>query len=113
MKNILPNPEMLDDVNPEWTEAMFRTAKFGQCAAIRNQLRRAAATSHGKYISIRLSPEVVQFLKRTAASGKLESIRSCLNILKSNKIDMTVVIGGFRSACTAQAMSICRVFYSR
>lgn len=93
---------MLDDENPEWTEAMFRTAKFGQCAAIRNQLRRPAAISHEKYISIQLSTEVVQFLKRTAASGKLESIRSCLNTLKSNKTDMVVVIGGFRTACAPE-----------
>lgn len=55
---------MLDEENPEWIEKMFRTANFGQCAAIRNQLRRAAAISHEKYISIRLSPEVVQFFKK-------------------------------------------------
>ncbi len=35
--NKQPNPELIDDDNPEWTEDMFARARFGTAAAKRGR----------------------------------------------------------------------------
>jgi len=63
-----PNPEMIDDENPEWTEEMFRQAvRFdGLPASLQAKLRgRPKAEVTKKRITIRLSPDVVQTFRAT------------------------------------------------
>ena len=67
--NKKPNPELIDDENPEWTEADFKHALpfSGLPATLQTKLRgRPKAAVTKERITIRLSPEVVE---RFRASG--------------------------------------------
>ncbi len=65
-----PNPEMVDDENPEWTDEMFAQAK--QASEV-PQLQILVKANRGrpkvdnpkKTISIRLSPDVLEYFKST------------------------------------------------
>ena len=64
-----PNPELIDDENPEWTEKDFKRAVpfSGLSETLQAKLRgRPKATVTKERITIRLSPEVVE---RFRASG--------------------------------------------
>lgn len=67
--NKKPNPELIDDENPEWTEADFKRAvpfsalPEGLQAKLRGRPKAAVTKER---ITIRLSPEVVE---RFRASG--------------------------------------------
>jgi len=64
-----PNPEMIDDDNPEWTAEDFARAKPASKvlpAAMLRRFRGAQKAATKERISIRLSPDVIQ---RFRASG--------------------------------------------
>nr|WP_210399066.1 BrnA antitoxin family protein [Steroidobacter denitrificans] len=64
-----PNPEMIDDDNPEWTAEDFARAKPASkvlSAAVLRRFRGAQKAATKERITIRLSPDVIQ---RFRASG--------------------------------------------
>ncbi|MEW6589452.1 MAG: BrnA antitoxin family protein [Pseudomonadota bacterium] len=64
-----PNPELIDDENPEWTDEMFEhAARFDQLpAALQAKLRSLKKAPVKERITIRLSPEVVAPFRATGA----------------------------------------------
>ena len=65
-----PNPEPIDDENPEWTEEDFaRAVPFSALPeSLQAKLRgRPKAAAPKERITIRLSPEVVQTFRATGA----------------------------------------------
>lgn len=62
--NKIIDPEMLDADNPEWTDAMFENATFGQAVAVRNRGGRPKSDNPKQATTIRLSPEVLAYFKR-------------------------------------------------
>lgn len=67
---VKPNPEMVDDENPEWTDEMFSHAKNiseipEMQAFIKSNRGRPKSNHPKKSISIRLSPDVLDYFKST------------------------------------------------
>lgn len=72
-----PNPELIDDENPEWTEADFARARpaaevlreqFGAEAVahlLKPKRGRPPKAARKRAINIRLSPEVLEFFRAT------------------------------------------------
>ena len=58
------NPELVDNENPEWSDEMFAKAKRGTTAS---KMGRPKSDITKQAVSIRLSPEVVDYFKQ---SGK-------------------------------------------
>ena len=69
--NPKPNPELIDEENPEWTDEMFAQSKpmtevDPELVTISKRLRGRPKTDNPKILlSVRYSPEVVQFFKST------------------------------------------------
>jgi len=65
-----PNPELIDDENPEWTAAMIRDSiRFGDLPqTLQAKLRRGRGPNKAptkERISIRLSSETVRYFRAT------------------------------------------------
>lgn len=65
-----PNPELIDDENPEWTDEMFKQSV--RLAALPESLQaklrgRPKAAVTKERITIRLSPEVVEHFRASGA----------------------------------------------
>ena len=65
-----PNPEMVDDENPEWTDKMFAEAKqISEIPELQNLLKanrgRPKVDNPKQTISIRLSQETLAYFKST------------------------------------------------
>ena len=70
MTSIIPNPEMIDDENPEWTDEMFAQAKpaseFPELQTlVKASKGRPKIENPKKTISIRLSYETLAYFKAT------------------------------------------------
>ena len=65
--NKKPNPELIDDENPEWTDEMFeRAVRFEQLPIdLQTKLLSLKKPSLKERITIRLSPEVVTTFRAT------------------------------------------------
>lgn len=64
-----PNPELIDDENPEWTDEMFaRAVRFADLPeSLQAKLRSLKKPPNKERISIRLSPEVVNSFRASGA----------------------------------------------
>jgi len=64
-----PDPEMIDDENPEWTDEMFKRAvRFADLPeSLQTKLRSLKKPPTKERISIRLSPEVVNSFRASGA----------------------------------------------
>ena len=66
--NTRPNPELIDDENPEWTDEMVKqTIRFDQLpASLQAKLRgRPKVAAPKQRVTIRLTPEVVEAFRAT------------------------------------------------
>lgn len=66
--NTQPNPEMIDDENPEWTDEMFKQSiRFDKLPeSLQAKLRgRPKAAVTKERVTLRLSPEVVSTFRAT------------------------------------------------
>ena len=64
MKNSTPNPELIDQENPEWTNEMFQTAQRGKdVLPVLSRGKQKKATKQAT--TIRFSPEVLDYFKST------------------------------------------------
>lgn len=74
---VKPNPELIDDENPEWTDEMFASARpardvlreqFGEAATaemLKPKGGRPKSASPKVLLSVRYSPEVVEYFRST------------------------------------------------
>lgn len=64
--NRKPDPEMIDDENPEWTdEVASRAKRFDELPpSLQRKLRGAQKSPLKVATSIRLSPEVIEYFKQ-------------------------------------------------
>ena len=71
MKKKLPNPEMIDKTNPEWTDADFRRAvpfsalPKGLQKSLSSRKRGPQKSPTKQLVSLRLSREVIEHFKAT------------------------------------------------
>lgn len=69
--NNKPNPELIDEENPEWTDEMLAQAKpmsevDPELVALSNETRGRPKSENPKILlSVRYSPEVVEYFKST------------------------------------------------
>jgi len=82
-----PNPELIDDENPEWTSAMIKQAvPFDALpASLQAKLRgRPKAAVTKERITIRLSPDVVQTFRASGEGWQTRVDAALRDWLKTN-----------------------------
>jgi uncharacterized protein (DUF4415 family) len=82
-----PNPEIIDDENPEWTDEMLRqSVRFDALPeALQTKLRgRPKAAMTKERITIRLSPDVVQTFRATGNGWQTRVDAALRDWLKSH-----------------------------
>ncbi len=87
--NKRPDPELIDDENPEWTdEDVQRAVPFSMLpASLRTKLRgRPKAAVTKERITIRLSPDVVQTFRATGDGWQTRVDAALRDWLKSHSL---------------------------
>ena len=82
-----PNPEIIDDENPEWTDEMLQqSVRFDALPeALQTKLRgRPKAAMTKERITIRLSPDVVQTFRATGNGWQTRVDAALRDWLKSH-----------------------------
>lgn len=84
-----PNPELIDDENPEWTEEDFARARFAHEVLPPSLLKKLGVRRSQKYptkiaLSLRLSPSVVNAFRETGSGWQTRIDEALTDWLKTH-----------------------------